>query len=358
MSETLNLFPARVAIGTYTDAAGNSQAVLASPEFHRALTALFERVGGPNGMDIRSFEILAAFAPAPIAQESAEVDLQDVFSPSPAVAASPDFGQPADMAARVAELEKRLAEAELKLEAAASMVAQVGEMTKRINDVAQSLEITPQPQETAELAKTVMALQIEAAFAPPTTDWEHPGQIGAKTANTGKFTTINGMTITTSTGTFTLTNGKTLTVTNTITLTGTDSQTYTFPTTSATMARTDAGQTFTGDERFDGNIGIRKDSEAAVSLVIKGQGTTNATRSLALLDSALNDCFNVYDDKTARVFGDFMVPGGAVFLKTAAALTDGAGAGAGTITNAPAAGNPTKWIGINDNGTTRYIPSW
>lgn len=43
---------------------------------------------------------------------------------------------------------------------------------------------------------------------------------------------------------------------------------------------------------------------------------------------------------------------------TTVALTNGAGAGAGTITNAPAAGNPTKWIPINDNGTTRYIPAW
>lgn len=39
-------------------------------------------------------------------------------------------------------------------------------------------------------------------------------------------------------------------------------------------------------------------------------------------------------------------------------LNNGAGAGAGTLTNAPAAGNPTKWIPINDNGTTRYIPAW
>ena len=37
------------------------------------------------------------------------------------------------------------------------------------------------------------------------------------------------------------------------------------------------------------------------------------------------------------------------------ALSNGAGAGAGTLTNAPSAGNPTKWIPINDNGTTRYI---
>lgn len=41
-----------------------------------------------------------------------------------------------------------------------------------------------------------------------------------------------------------------------------------------------------------------------------------------------------------------------------ATLTDGAGVSVGTLTNAPAAGNPTKWVAINDNGTTRYIPSW
>lgn len=38
--------------------------------------------------------------------------------------------------------------------------------------------------------------------------------------------------------------------------------------------------------------------------------------------------------------------------------TNGAGAGAGTLTNAPAAGNPTKWVPFDDNGTTRYIPMW
>ena len=58
------------------------------------------------------------------------------------------------------------------------------------------------------------------------------------------------------------------------------------------------------------------------------------------------------------VTGTVTVTGGATFLTTSSALTNGAGVGAGTITNAPAAGNPTKWIGINDNGTTRYIPAW
>jgi hypothetical protein len=40
------------------------------------------------------------------------------------------------------------------------------------------------------------------------------------------------------------------------------------------------------------------------------------------------------------------------------ALTDGAGASLGTLANAPAAGNPTKWIPIDDGGVTRHIPAW
>lgn len=43
---------------------------------------------------------------------------------------------------------------------------------------------------------------------------------------------------------------------------------------------------------------------------------------------------------------------------TTTTFTDGAAAAVGTLTNAPAAGNPTKWIPIDDNGTTRYIPAW
>lgn len=48
----------------------------------------------------------------------------------------------------------------------------------------------------------------------------------------------------------------------------------------------------------------------------------------------------------------------AVLIRTYTAFTNGAAAATGTLTNAPVAGNPTKWIPINDNGTTRYIPAW
>lgn len=49
-----------------------------------------------------------------------------------------------------------------------------------------------------------------------------------------------------------ITSGKSLSVSNTLTVAGTDSTTMTFPTTSATIARTDAGNTFTGHQTIEG----------------------------------------------------------------------------------------------------------
>jgi hypothetical protein len=57
------------------------------------------------------------------------------------------------------------------------------------------------------------------------------------------------------------------------------------------------------------------------------------------------------------VAGSITLAGGQL-LATSAALTNNAAANAGTLTNAPAIGNPTKWIPINDNGTVRNIPAW
>lgn len=69
--------------------------------------------------------------------------------------------------------------------------------------------------------------------------------LGAATA-----TSINGNTFTTGTYTLTGTAAKTLNFTNSLTLSGTDTTTMTFPTTSATIARTDAANTFTGVQTF------------------------------------------------------------------------------------------------------------
>lgn len=45
-------------------------------------------------------------------------------------------------------------------------------------------------------------------------------------------------------------------------------------------------------------------------------------------------------------------------LKSSVSMNNGAGAALGTLANAPVAGDPTKWVPFDDNGTTRYFPSW
>lgn len=56
--------------------------------------------------------------------------------------------------------------------------------------------------------------------------------------------------------------------------------------------------------------------------------------------------------------GNIYVNTATFLMRNKTTMTDQAGASAGTITNAPSVGNPTKWIAIDDNGTTRKIPTW
>jgi len=53
-----------------------------------------------------------------------------------------------------------------------------------------------------------------------------------------------------------------------------------------------------------------------------------------------------------------IVSDAAALLKSAVAMNNGAAAAAGTLLNAPVAGNPTKWVPFDDNGTLRYFPAW
>lgn len=93
-------------------------------------------------------------------------------------------------------------------------------------------------------------------------------------------------------------------------------------------------------------------TNTAASLTLQ----TNATPALTL-DSSQNATFaqNITLQGTALI----TKPGGTIpIFTTNTAITTGAGAGVGTLTNAPASTNPTKWIPINDNGTIRYFPAW
>lgn len=66
---------------------------------------------------------------------------------------------------------------------------------------------------------------------------------------------------------------------------------------------------------------------------------------------------------TIAVVGNLTVSGSftsadTTFHRTSAALANSAAAAVATMTNGPTAGNPTKWVAVNDNGTTRYLPLW
>lgn len=61
---------------------------------------------------------------------------------------------------------------------------------------------------------------------------------------------------------------------------------------------------------------------------------------------------------TIRINGQLYTNNAAFLNRSAVSYANGAAAQTGTLTNAPVSGNPTKWIAIDDNGTTRYIPTW
>lgn len=62
-------------------------------------------------------------------------------------------------------------------------------------------------------------------------------------------------------------------------------------------------------------------------------------------------------DVSGTVTGD-IIDQTNVLIQSSTTLSDGSGAAAGTLANAPTSGDPTKWVEIDDNGTTRYIPTW
>lgn len=45
-------------------------------------------------------------------------------------------------------------------------------------------------------------------------------------------------------------------------------------------------------------------------------------------------------------------------ITSSVTMTNGAAVAGGTLLNAPIAGNPTKWVPVDDNGTIRFAPLW
>lgn len=85
---------------------------------------------------------------------------------------------------------------------------------------------------------------------------------------------------------------------------------------------------------------------------------TRGGRILFSTDSGITLMAELTAAGALKVHGPIYQREAAALLHAETALNDGAGAATATLTNAPAATNPTKWIPIDDAGVTRYIPAW
>jgi hypothetical protein len=151
-------------------------------------------------------------------------------------------------------------------------------------------------------------------------------------------TSINKLTVTApaSNAVLTIANGKTLTVNNSITFAGTDVTVMTLPTTNATLARTDAAQTFTGDQTFDNIIGSIQS--------LNGAGAVNTTQlTTAFTSTATGNALTLANGTV----GEF---------KTIVYVAEAAGANTGILTPTTRVGYATiTFNNIGDAVTLQYF---
>lgn len=136
--------------------------------------------------------------------------------------------------------------------------------------------------------------------------------LGAATA-----TSINKVALTApaTSATLTIADGKTLTCNNSITFAGTDATTMTFPSTSASVARTDAAQTFTGTQTFAGAV-------VGSVQALSGPGAVNVTTlTTAFTSTGTGDALTLADGVAGQ-------------LKAIVYVAEAAGADTGVLTPA------------------------
>lgn len=137
--------------------------------------------------------------------------------------------------------------------------------------------------------------------------------------------------------TLTIADGKTLTANHSLTLAGTDATTMTFPATSATLARTDAAQTFTGVQTFNGPC-----VEAIQAL--SGPGAVNITQPVtAFTSTGTGDALTLADGVAGQ-------------LKTIVYVAETAGADTGVLTPTNlGAGTTITFTDVGNACTLQFI---
>lgn len=139
--------------------------------------------------------------------------------------------------------------------------------------------------------------------------------------------------------TLTIADGKTLTANHSLTLAGTDGTTMTFPGTSATIARTDAAQSFTGNQTFSGAIIGSIQS-------LSGPGAVNVTTgTTAFTSTGTGNALTLADG----VAGQF---------KTIIYVAEGAGTDTGILTPTNLGGGTTiTFNAVGDAVTLQFVGS-
>jgi len=152
-------------------------------------------------------------------------------------------------------------------------------------------------------------------------------------------TSVNKMAITApaSSSTLAVADGKTFTVNHSLTLAGTDTTTMTFPATSATIARTDAAQAFTGNQTFNGAI-------IGTVQALSGPGAVNVTQlTTAFTSTGTGDALTLADGVAGQ-------------LKIIVYVAEAAGADTGILTPTNlGAGTTITFNNVGDSVTLQFI---
>lgn len=137
--------------------------------------------------------------------------------------------------------------------------------------------------------------------------------------------------------TLTIADGKTLTANHSLTLAGTDGTTMTFPATNATVARTDAAQTFTGNQTVNGAV-------IGNVQALSGAGAVDVTSfSTAFTSTATGNALTLANGTAGQI-------------KVVAYVAEAAGADTGILTPTTRVGYSTiTFTNVGDSVTLQYF---
>ena len=172
------------------------------------------------------------------------------------------------------------------------------------------------------------------------------GVLPAANGGTGVNNSTRTLTVNSNSGTLNFTAAsKTLGISNSITLAGTDSTTMTFPSTNATIARTDAAQTFTGLQTF--NDGAAIGSTSLAGQIVKARQNYYQIRDARTVSSGTVNFLSIdigastYAGLAVRIFSMCYAPGNNNFARAEEIYIKRASSGGLTITSKLAEGDTT-----------------